>query len=380
MSRQPWYQPRIWAGMSLGGWLRLLARNRFAVSPSRIPLALVVTLCSLGNSGLKWLQWLLLGRRVARVEVPDDPLFIVGHWRTGTTMLHEVLALDDRHRAPTTYECLCPNHFLLSESLARRWLRMLVPKKRPFDNVRMSLDRPQEDESALANRGLPSTFLTVAFPNRPLQDRQYFDLEGLSPGKLQRWRQGLLQFYRELLCRRRGRLVLKSPQHTFRIPVLLEMFPRARFVYLVRDPFVVFSSTVHFWRTMYLGQGLQRTDLAGLEEFVFDTFVRMHARFEQTRGQIPAGQFWEMRYEELVADPVGQVRTMYEQLGLGDFEPVRGAMEHYAKRSENYQTNRYEELDPQLRDEISRRWAAYIEQYGYSAPQVCRSAATVQPG
>jgi hypothetical protein len=364
MTKPPWYQGRLWSGMCFFAWMRLLARNRFAVGFTRLPMALAITLLSVANTLLRWLQRLFLGRRVARTRLTDDPLFIIGHWRTGTTMLHELLALDKRHRAPTTYECLAPNHFLISERLVKRWLRFVIPRKRPFDNMRMGFDLPQEDEAALAIRGLPSPFLTVAFPNRPLQHARYVDLERLSARELRRWQRGLIDFLKEITYRKSGRIILKSPQHTFRLPVLTAMFPAARFVHIVRDPYVVFPSTVYFWKTMYEGQGLQRPTFRGLDEFVFETFSRMHDKLEQTRHLVDPMRFYELRYEDLIRDPVGQMRALYDYLQLGDFEVVEPAIQRYTKRVKNYQTNRYK-LSSQLRDEITRRWRPYIEKYQY---------------
>src|SRR5205807_2681055 len=94
-------------------------------------------------------------------------------------------------------------------------------------------------------------------------------------------------------------LVLKSPPHTARIPVLAPMFPGARFVHLVRDPYVVFASTVNLWRTLFALHGLQKPTFAGLEEYVLATHVRMQQRLEEGRRLLPPAQFYELRYEDL---------------------------------------------------------------------------------
>jgi hypothetical protein len=350
--------------MDLLAWLRLLARNRFDVSPSRVPAALGITLVAAVNTGLRCVQSLRFARAVARVEIAPDPVFIIGHWRTGTTMLHELLALDPRHRCPTTYESLCPNHFLISDRLVRRWLWFILPRTRPMDNMRVSFDRPQEDEAALCNRGVPSPFATVAFPNRPPQYPRYVDLEDLSPGELARWEKGFRAFLQELLFKRPGQLVLKSPQHTFRLKTMNRMFPRSRFICLVRDPYALFPSTVHFWTRMYETHGLQRPNLESLEDHVFATFSAMHERLEEARAGIDPARFLDLRYEELVADPVATVRAVYERFQWPDFSSVEPAIVKYAERSKRYKTNRYE-LSPELRRQVARRWAPYIEKYGY---------------
>ena len=368
MKQLRWFEGTLWSGMQLVAWLRLLARNRLAVSPRRIPMALAITVLATVNTGLGWWQHARYGRRLRQVRLPDDPLFIIGHWRTGTTMLHELLALDHRNRCPTTYESLSPNHFLVSEPFARRWFSFVIPRKRPFDQMRLGFDRPQEDEVALCNLGSPSPFLTVAFPNRPPQYPNYVDLERLSSRQLLRWQATMRKFLQSLLFRRPGRLVLKSPQHTFRVKMLLKMFPRARFVHIVRDPYVVFPSTVHFWKVMYASYGLQRPRLDALHQQVFETFRAMYEKFEATRSLIDPSRLFELRYEDLVADPVAQVCTLYARLELGDFSVARRAVEDYAVRSKRYRSNQYE-LSEETRKQITHQWKWFIEKYDYGCEE-----------
>jgi len=351
-------------GMDFFAWVRLLVRNRFAVKLTKVPQLLLITLVAVSNTCLRWLQWLCYGRAVCKIELRDDPVFILGHWRTGTTMLHELLALDPQNRCPSTYECLSPNHFLLSERLVRRFAWWMLPRTRPFDNMRMSFDRPQEDEAALSLRGQPSPFLTVAFPRRPPQDQQYVSLEGLSSRQLSAWKSRLVGFLRLLLFKRPGRPVLKSPQHTFRLPVLNEMFPRAKFIYLVRDPYTVYPSTVHFWKTMYETYGLQTFEVEAVQEHVLSTFEQMHERLETTRGLIETERFYELKYEDLIENPCEQMQLLYDFLDLGDFQTVRPAVEEYTERSRRYQTNEYH-LDASSREAITQRWSSYLQQHGY---------------
>ncbi len=361
----PWYEGLLWSGINLRGWVRLLVRNRCRVDWRRTPAVLCITAYSVANSLLGLLERAIYGRRIARVEVDPEPVIILGHWRTGTTLLHELLAQDPRLTFPTTYQCFAPNHFLISRRFVGRFLSFLLPRERPMDPMPMGLDRPQEDESALCNLGLPSPFLQVAFPNRPPHDPQYVDMEGLSPAAARRWTNTWLRFLRRVTLRRPGTLVLKSPQHTFRLPLLLAMFPRARIVYMVRDPAVVFPSTVHFWKSMYLGHGLQRPTFAGLDEQVYSTFLRMHERIEATRCLAPPERFYTLRYEDLVAHPDEELRRLYERLGLGDFAPAEAGVRRYLAETHAYRANRYRD-DPQRDGEVRRRWSAYAVQHGYA--------------
>jgi hypothetical protein len=362
-ARREW-APRFWEGCNFGAWLRLLVHNRFAVHWRYAYIAVIVTLVSLCHTVLRWVQEAWLGPRIKATPIREAPIFIIGHWRTGTTLLHEFLIQDERHNYPTTYECLEPNHFLLTENFFRRYFRFLIPARRPMDNMAAGWERPQEDEFALCMLGQASPYLTIAFPNRPPQYPEYLDLEGLSPRALRRWRETFRRFLQQLTFKDPRRLVLKSPPHSCRIKVLLEMFPEARFVHIVRNPYVVFPSTVHLWQALYRKHGLQRPTFAGLEEFVFTTFLRLYDKLEEGRKRIPPSRYYELRYEDLVRDPVGQMRALYDHLELGGFDQVLPRLESYLQSISGYETNRYD-LPAELQAEITRRWGEVIRRLGY---------------
>jgi hypothetical protein len=238
-----------------------------------------------------------------------------------------------------------------------------------MDNVVAGWDRPQEDEFALVSLGVPSPYLTIAFPNRPPVYQEYLDMEGIQPAALDRWKSALKDFLTAVTFQNPKPIVLKSPPHTGRIRVVLEMFPDARFVHIVRDPYVLFPSTVRLWKSLYESQAFQRPKHRGLEEYVFDSFERMYAAFERDRSLVDPSRFAEVRYEELVRDPVGQMRSIYEQINLPGFERVEPKLRERAAKQGEYQTNRYE-LDDATRQQIARRWAWYLAHYDYAAAPV----------
>jgi hypothetical protein len=367
----------MWEGCEFFAWLRLLARNRFAVGPRYLYIAAIVTAVSFWHTVLRLVEEAAYGRRVRRTAFPEPPVFIVGHWRTGTTLLHELLILDHRHTAPTTYECLDANNFLLTESWLPKLLPFLMPSRRPMDNMAAGWDHPQEDEFALCMLGQPSPYLTIAFPNRPPQGQEALDLDGLSPRARQAWGRALVDFLRRVTCRRPGRLILKSPTHSCRIRHLLRLFPDARFVHIVRNPYLVFPSTLNLWKSLYETHGMQQPTFAGLDEHVFRTFEHLYEKLEEGKRLLRPGQFHELRYEDLVRDPVGEMRALYERLGLGGFEEVRPRLEQYLAGSRDYKTNRYA-LAPAVRAEVGRRWGDVIRRYGYAEAPAADGA--FQPG
>lgn len=359
------FQPRIWLGMSFRDWLGLLTINRWQIDWKRVPVALAIIGYTVPLSLLAVLARALLAGEINRTRIDKPPVFILGHWRSGTTLLHELLVLDERHAYPTTYTCIMPRLFMHTEWIAQRLFGFLVAGRRPMDNMTAGFNKPQEDEFALCNLGVDSPYRSLAFPNRPPLCQEYLSPGGLSPRQNEKWKQALERFLRMVTCRAKGkRLVLKSPTHTARIKTLLELFPDARFVHIVRDPHVVFPSTVHLWKTLYREHGMQVPNFAGLEEQVFETFARMYEKFENERSLIPADRFCEVRYEDLVRDTVGEMRTIYDHLGLGGFEQALPRLREYLAANDGYQTNQYELSDDQRR-QISSRWRKFIAQYGY---------------
>jgi len=234
-----------------------------------------------------------------------------------------------------------------------------------MDNVAAGWDRPQEDEFALMNMGAPSPYRRMAFPANA-SDRPYaLDLRRLPEEELAKWKRTMERFLRMLAIRDPRRPVLKSPPHTARVGVLAEMFPQAKFLHIVRDPFVVFPSTVRLWKSLHAVQAFQKDDDDATERYVFNAFDEMYSAFERDRQLVEPDRLHELKYEALVADPVASLATAYEALGLGDFSRVRQPLEEHARSMKRYQTNRYT-LDAEKIEKIAARWKPFIDRYGYT--------------
>jgi hypothetical protein len=364
-AKKPRWAPRMWEGCDFFAWLKLLFRNRFAVHPPQWYIAAVITCVSFLNTTLRILQDAIYRRALRETKITQPPIFILGHWRTGTTLLHELMICDERFGYPTTFECLMPNHFLLTEAVFTRWLRFLVPSSRPMDNMKAGFERPQEDEFAMCMFGVGSPYLTIAFPNRPPQCQEYLDLEGVDAAGVRRWKRALKSFLKRITYKSGKRLVLKSPPHTARIKTLKEMFPGAIFIHIMRDPYTVFSSTVNLWRTLYKTHGLQTPTFAGLEEHVLQTFTRMHERLEEGKRLLGPDKFYEIRYEDLVVDPAGEMKKIYDHFQLGGFDAMLPRLQTYLSSVKGYETNKYQLTDEQ-RVEVTERWGDVIRRYGYA--------------
>jgi hypothetical protein len=363
-NRYPFWCSRFWHGMRFGDWLKLLTRNRFKIHPLRLSMVIAITLWSPFNSILRMVQQCLCGHRIARTRL-EPPIFIVGHWRSGTTFLHELLVRDPRFTYPSTLDCFLPHHSLVSGWFFTIFGNFMLPKQRPQDNVPTGWFHPQEDEFALLNLGLPSPYLRMAFPNGPAVHMEYLDSDQIPVADRAKWLDGLEHFIRVISCRDPGKpVVLKSPPHLGRIEALAERFPGARFIHIIRHPYSVFPSTQRLWRSLDQVQGLQEPAHEGLDEYVYSCLETMYTAFERQRVGLPDGAVCDVLYEDLVSDPIGQVLRIYDQLELGALEPAHRDLEKYVESQRDFKGNRYE-LDEENRLLLNERWGRFFEPYGY---------------
>jgi hypothetical protein len=360
--RQPF---PIWCGLTLANWLRLLAQ-RPTLQWSRAGRIAGVTAAACANSVLALAERIVYARGTSPIGESPTPLFILGHWRSGTTLLHSWLLQDPQFTAPTVYQTWFPEHFLLTERWLSRLTAPLLPATRPMDNMPFMWDGPGEEEMALLLTTLLSPYLVAAFADQPENVKRLDNLQrGLSVGERQRWQRQFLRFLGKVALRRPGTLVLKSPPHTGRIPLLLELFPEARFLYIVRNPYEVFASTRHLHTVLCRENGFSRAAPADLHERILSTYSDLYQAYHLQRALVPEPRRMELRYEDLIADPVGMLRTVYGHFGFEGADRIAERLQPHLDRHRNYSRNVYE-LDDDLRREIAERWGPAFRRYGYT--------------
>lgn len=352
------------AGVSFGDWLRLLRENRFAVNPVFACRAAVITLLSLLSSAARRYEQRRTASLVDRVRV-HPPLFVIGHWRSGTTFLHNLLSLDPSFTAPNLFQTLNPHTFLTIEPVIGRLAAPLVERVRVVDALRFGVDVPFEDEFALAIASLKSPYLSFVFPRHARRYDRYLTLAGLPPAELEEWKLALKTFLAKLALLQDKPVVLKSPTHTARIAHLLDLFPDARFIHVHRNPYDVFSSTRHLMSFIVRMNALQRPDWRALDERILRQYRELYDAYLAQRSRIPAGHLHEVAFEALERDPLAEMQRAYECLGLPGFGEVAPRLEAYVRSLAGYRKNRHASLPPAVRRRINREWAAYFDAWGY---------------
>lgn len=306
--------------------LALRLAREHGVDREFIPRYIGLLFCSALFAPMRLWQSVAYGRRIAREELHPEPLFLLGFWRSGTTLLHNLLSMDPGWGFVNTYQAAMPDVFLAGQNRVRRMIEKSLPANRGVDNIPVDFAMPQEEEIAMMCVSGLSPYAYLHFPRSAEGSLDYlFPKDRLEPERLERWKQEYTKLLRAASYYMKGKpLLLKSPSNTSRITALLDLFPDARFVYIQRDPYDTVRSYAHLIRLMNDWHALQRADFDQLLQKQLGVYRDMAEAYLDQRTLIPAGRLVEIRYEELEQNKVGQVRHIYDALGFngfGDFEP-----------------------------------------------------------
>jgi omega-hydroxy-beta-dihydromenaquinone-9 sulfotransferase len=354
-------------GVTFGQWVRLLWDNRFQVDYPFWPRAAAATAASLANSAGRFIDAAMLRGKAAPAVAEAGPIFILGHWRSGTTWLHEIMSRDPAFAAPNLYEVMFPSSFLALAGPMRRLLPGMLPASRLFDNMSADPDLPQEDEFALAALTGCSPYLAYTFPrNWEFYDR-FLTLDHLDRREIARWRRAFRDYVHKLRIVYARPIILKSPAHTARIRHILELFPDARFVHIHRDPYEVFQSTRHMLSIGPPLMQLQRFDFGAVDEIILRRYAAMHDAFLEQRGDIPKRRLCELSFESLRADPLSALNRVYTSLELAELEGSVTALEAHLSSAGPYAQNAYPPLTPRLKEAVRTHWARFFTAWGYRA-------------
>jgi hypothetical protein len=295
--------------------------------------------------------------------LPADPVFIVGHWRTGSTYLHQLMSLDDDFIAPTLFQVALPEHFLVSRAFYKPIFSSIMGTSRPMDNVHIGMDEPQEDEYALFRLTGFSPLSHLVFPRK-----QGYFLEHTKftpdPPTLAEYEKELSLFFKKLHFISGKRIVSKNPFNSFRIPLLVKLFPKAQFIHIVRHPYAVVPSTDNLWQILQRQNRLNRQDPLSDLEAITIFLERLTTTVQSEFSRLPAGRKFEVRYEDLEADPVGTLRSVYAALQITFSTGTEINVGRFLVENAGFRKNRYL-LSPAEKKMIGKIMSHHMNRYLY---------------
>jgi len=357
------YEPL--AGASVTNLLRLYAQNKFLVSVRYMPRMFYATVLSNIIAPFRLKEYIKFNKKIQHTEMKHPPLFIIGHWRSGTTYIHNMLSLDDTFGYCSTFTATVPGVFLGSEKIFKPVLAASITEKRPMDDVPMGTDLPQEEEYAIGAFIPYAYYNGWIFPKNMGFYNNFVTMEHVSKAVLDEWKETYLYFLKKLTYYRDGkRLILKNPSHTARINHLLEMFPDAQFINIYRNPYHLYYSMMRFLRIVVPIYCLQNHDMQTLEEHMVDLYTKMYKKYLKERDRIPKGNLVEVQYEDFIQHPLENVEKIYTTLGLKNFEASKKLFSEYATSQKFFKASSYD-VDPAVKEKLSHKWGFVFDAFGY---------------
>lgn len=313
---------------------------------------------------------LFLSKKIENYLIVEPPIFIIGHYRSGTTFLHKALACDSRWGKINTYNFLFPYHTLCLEKILKPFfqslLNVLKIRNVHFNKYLLQLDDPLEEDMISLSALTPhSAFWGELFPKHAEKqfDRQiYFK----SLKDKEDWKRTYLYLIKKISLRNNGkRLLLKNPPNTGRVKAVLEMFPNAKFVFIYRNPYQVFFSTYRLWKeTLERNYALQKIDHSERLEIIYSLYTNIMSKYLEEKELILEENLIEIKYEDLIEDPLSEVKRIYFKFDLTEFEKVSKNIKKLLNEESEYETFNYT-YDQKIQDRIYEKWGYFIDRWKY---------------
>ena len=266
-----------------------------------------------------------------------------------------------------------PLDFLGKLKIAPPIIEKVLPETRGMDNVSLTLDSPQEEEMALGNLNPLCYYNCYYFPQKMWEHfRRSVLLEGLKKEELERFATAYRYLLRKLTLANGGkRLLLKNPASTTRARWLKTIFPNARFVHIIRNPYNVFCSTLKHYEQTMPAFAWQPYDDLDFESITLENYRLMMRRYLEDLPAIPAEDLIEVSYEEMEKNPLPEIEKIYDFHGLSGRQEAFEKIETYLEGQRNYRRNVYGLTSGQV-ERIKEEWGFALSHWGYGIPPEIR--------
>jgi len=296
----------------------------------------------------------------------QPPVIILGHWRSGTTHLFNLLSGAPGFTYATPIPAGLPWEFLTLGRALRPLLRRAIPSERHIDPMEVTETAPQEDEIGLAAMTRPSYYHGIYFPTHLREHMRaglFFD--GYGEAERARWRRALHHYTDKVSMAGGGRRVLiKNPAHTAHVGELLKIWPDAPIVHIVRNPYHVYSSTQRMFGDLLDMLALQGHEPAAVDDVINTTYPRMMDALLADTAGLPARQYVQVSFEALEAAPLDTVARVADRLELGERDAMLTAARTHLDRVVRY-AKRTRSISAATIAAVNTHWARHRDAWGY---------------
>ena len=352
---------------SLKLWITLKSQNK--LSSQRRKMRYKIFFFILASAPFRWIQAVYLIFKLPKVSLKEKPpVFVIGHWRSGTTHLHYLLAQDNQFSYLEAFQAFFFRVAFVSKTFMRPLLNYFMPATRPQDNIKIDASAPTEEEHPLTNLTEKSGMQTFFFPQNISYFNKYNIFKDTKKSEKKTWK----KIYHKMLCQvalfqdKNKTLLLKNPHNTGRIKVLLELYPNAKFIFIHRNPYDVYQSNIHLYNKTIKTQFLQEFTDEQIKERVLYCYETTLKKYLAERKLIPTGNHFEISYKELSENPQLTIKNIYTHLNIGDYNKIKQPVADYLKSIKNYKKNKFSSLSNEEIIAINKRWEFSFNEWEYA--------------
>lgn len=291
-------------------------------------------------------------RKIENMQIEQPPVFIIGFWRSGTTVLHNLLCQNPDFGYVNTFQAVFPNHCFMNQWWIRNIAQFMLPEKRPGGDMKFDFKLPQEEEIAMGNMQHISFYNFFYYPNEldsSIEKSLYFN--NITEGEFEQWKQNYLRLVKIALINTNGtRFISKNPPNTFRIKVLLELFPGAKFIYIHRNSYQSIYSFQRFVNSVHEGIKYQDYNVDNHNEKVIGLYKMMMKKYLSDKSLIPEGQLIDLKFERFEKNMLSEIERIFEILDIPNYEKARPVIEKY-----HHEIGDYKRVPHQLSDQFKKQ-------------------------
>ena len=313
------------------------------------------------------LQRLLFDKKINAVDLQKkQPVFIIGHWRSGTTHLHYAFHKDEQFGTLSNYQTFTFTTSLLSQRVIKFILAPLMPKERTQDNIKMTVDKPGEEEQPMSVISTRTGMHSWNFSKNMSYFDKYNLFQDISEDEKKAWQEDYTYLLKNIsFANKEKQLLLKNPHNTSRIKELLELFPNAKFIFIHRNPLDVYISMVHLYSKTIETQFFQYSTVKERKEDIMYFYKEIMQKYLKERHLIPKENLFEIGFDEFTENEMYWMEKMYKDLDIKGFENAKPRIQHYLDSVKTYKKNKFRKIAPEVEAKIRKEWGFAFEEWKY---------------
>ena len=318
----------------------------------------------------RWIELAIYNHKIKQHQILKHPLFILGYYRSGTSNLHQCIVQDDRFGYHTNYQMVLPEVMLTTEKALLPvfdFICRVFNIKDSVHRVPLSFRFPGEEDATMTTYIDPKGAQWGYFFPKKMMDQfnKYVLFDNASASELENWKRSFIFLLKKIsIACKQKQLVLKSPPNTARIKQLLSIFPDAKFIFIHRNPYHVYSSNKKFWGVLQRVYALQGAKSVDVNTVILDTYSQMMQRYLAEKDLVPPGQLTEIGYDDFVQNPVESLRNAYQELHLGDFSYCEEKMRLFTSHQKEFLQLKHEMPEAEIKM-VSEKLKPFIRRWNY---------------